>query len=122
MHLFTEAAFGTDGEAITHDEHAHHQLGIDRGTANRAIERLQLLPNIAQIKEAVDPAQQMIVRNVILKAEVVEQPLRYCLHPHHRSALRANHLEHGITHLDADQPRLNQHNLPMPTSKGPAAN
>jgi len=51
----------------------------------RPIERLQLLPNIAQIKEAVDPAQQMIIRNVILKAEVVEQPLRCCLRPHHRS-------------------------------------
>jgi hypothetical protein len=40
---------------------------IHRGPANRAIERLQLLPNIAQIKETVDPAQQMIVGNVILQ-------------------------------------------------------
>jgi len=85
MNLFTQPPLGADGEAIADDEHPDHQLRIDRGPANRAIERLQLLPNITQIKEAVDPPQQMIIRNVILKAEVVKQPLRCRLRPHHRS-------------------------------------
>jgi predicted N-formylglutamate amidohydrolase len=40
--------------------------------------------NVTQIKEAVDATQQMIVGNVILQAEVVEQPLRCCLRPHHQ--------------------------------------
>jgi len=76
MNLFTQPPFGADAEAIADDEHPDHQFRIDRGPANRAIECLQLLPSIAQIDEAVDPAQQMIVRNVILKAEVIEQLLR----------------------------------------------
>jgi hypothetical protein len=34
---------------------------------------------------------------VILKAEVVEQPFRCCLRPHHQSAPLANHKENGST-------------------------
>jgi hypothetical protein len=93
-------------------KHPDHQLWIDRGPANRAIERLQLLPNIAQIKKKVDPAQQMIVGNVILQAKVVKQWLRRRLCPHHRSALPENHQENGITAPHPEQARLNQQNLP----------
>jgi hypothetical protein len=65
---------------------------------------LQRLPNIAQIKEAADPAQQMIVGNVILKAEVVEQSLRCRLRSHHRSVPLANLKETESRQSSASKP------------------
>src|SRR6266446_6743318 len=110
MDLLAEAALGANGEAIADDQDSDHELRIDRGPANRAIERLQRLPYIAQIKEAVDPPQQMIIGNVILQAEVIEKLLRCRLRPHHRSAPLANRKENGITAARPNQARLNQQN------------
>jgi hypothetical protein len=42
-----------------------------------------------------------ITGHVILKAEVVEQPLRHCLHPHHRPISLANCKKDGITTISA---------------------
>ena len=49
---------------------------------------------------------------MILNAEIVEQPLRRRLHPHHRSVLPANRKKDEITTLTRNQGRLNQQNLP----------
>jgi hypothetical protein len=43
-------------------------------------------PQLAQIEHTVDAPKRMIGRNVVLKAEVVEQPIRRWLASHHRSA------------------------------------
>ena len=112
MNLFAKPSLGADPAAVANDEHADHQFGINRGPANRAIERPQLLSNIAQIKKPIDATQQMIVGNVILKAKVVKQSLWRRLRPHHHSALLANHKENGITPATDEQARLNQQNRP----------
>jgi hypothetical protein len=52
------------------------------------IERLQPRPDSHQFETAVDVAQPVIVRNVIVAAEIVEEPCRRRLHAHHRPALR----------------------------------
>lgn len=36
-----------------------------------AVERSQLRPQPAQVEDAIDPAQQMIARNPLLKVELV---------------------------------------------------
>jgi len=40
-----------------------------------AVERSQLRPQPAQVEDAIDPAQQMIARNPLLKVELLEQAI-----------------------------------------------
>jgi hypothetical protein len=87
MHLLTQAALGANGEAIADDQDSNHQLRINRGATNLAVEWLQLAAHVTQIKEPVNLAKDVIRRNVLIKTEIVEQPLRCRLRPHHRSAL-----------------------------------
>jgi hypothetical protein len=47
---------------------------------------------------------------MLLKAEVVEQPLRRRLHPHHRPVSLDNPSGNGITPSSRNQPPLNQQN------------
>jgi len=94
--FLAQPAFRTDAHAIAHRQHADHQLGIDRGAAGAAVERLQRCADAFEIEVLVDSAQLMISGNVIIKAEIVEQPSRSSLHAHHRrfsrkSAGEVNH-------------------------------
>jgi len=57
VNLLAQSPFGADAEAVTHDQHPDHQLGIDRGSTNRAVERSKLPPQIAERDEPVDRAQ-----------------------------------------------------------------
>ena len=79
MDLVAEPALGTDAEAVADDQHPDHQLGIDRGPPQLAIERPQVRPEPRQIHRAVDGAKQMVRRDVPLQAELVEQ--RFLRHP-----------------------------------------
>jgi hypothetical protein len=77
-----------NAEAIADDQHPDHQLGIDRGPSNVAIVGPEVRPQAGQIDEAVDLAQQVIVRDMLLEAEAVERRLLH--HPpltHHRPSL-----------------------------------
>src|SRR3546814_15958085 len=42
MDFFAKPSFRPDAHAIAHDQHPHHQLGIDRRATCAAVERLQL--------------------------------------------------------------------------------
>jgi hypothetical protein len=44
VHLFTEPPLGADAEAVADQQHPDHQLGINRGSACRAVERRQMSP------------------------------------------------------------------------------
>ncbi|MBB4167617.1 hypothetical protein FHX09_001448 [Rhizobium sp. BK538] len=57
-----------------------------------AVERLQLRSNAIQVEMAVNPAQQMVYRDVIIEAEVVKELRRNCLTSHH-SPDPTNHSE-----------------------------
>src|ERR1700729_175661 len=87
--LLAQSTLGANAEAVAHNQHPDHQLGIDRGSSYLAVVAFKMRPNFRQIDEAVDLAQEVIVRDMTLKAEAVEQRL---LHPppfaHHRVSPR----------------------------------
>ena len=57
MHLLTQPTLGTDAEAVADDQHADHQLRIDRGPPDLAIEGPQMGPQAGQVDEAGERAQ-----------------------------------------------------------------
>lgn len=70
---FARTAFRANAEAVSDDEHANHQFGSDGGTSGMAVVVRQVLAQLAQVEEAVDAAQQMILRDVAFKIEGIEQ-------------------------------------------------
>jgi len=69
MDFLTEPPFGTDAHAVADDQHPQHQVGIDRGPADSAVERPQLCTDALQINKPVDAAKQMIPWHIIIEAE-----------------------------------------------------
>jgi hypothetical protein len=61
--------------AVADNQHAHHQLGINRGPPDVAIVGPQVRPNLGQVDEPVDLSQQMIIGNAPLESEAVKQCL-----------------------------------------------
>jgi hypothetical protein len=97
--LLAQAPLGTDAQAVARDQHADHQLRIDRGPPQTAVEGRHLPTQVAQVKEAVDLAQQVVVvRDAILEAELRTACLIAALPNHHagRPLLsRHNERNHG---------------------------
>lgn len=69
MGLFTQPPFGANAVAITHDQHADHQFGINRRTPNRAVEVGEVGAQVAQIETPINAAQKVSGWNVIFKVE-----------------------------------------------------
>jgi len=67
--------------AVADDQHADHQLRIDRGSAHLAVKRLQRLAKISEVQVTVDAPDHMIGRDVLVEAEIIEQPRRRLLKP-----------------------------------------
>ena len=67
MNFFTQSPLGPNPETVTYDEHAYHQLGINRWTTSVAIKRSKMTAKIAKIKELVNTAQQVIAGNIFFK-------------------------------------------------------
>jgi hypothetical protein len=72
VHLLTQAPLGADAEAVADQQHADHQLGINRGPSHGAVETRQVLAQLGAVNEAVDAPQEVIGRDMILKLERVE--------------------------------------------------
>lgn len=102
--LVAQPALGPDPEAVADDQHAHHQLRVDRGPTDLAVERSQVGSQARQIRNAVDGAEQMFGRDVPLQAELVEQRfLRYPPFAHHLAASIPRMTESGLhTRSNAD--------------------
>ena len=87
--LLAQPPLRANAEAVADDQHADHQLGIDRRATRLAVVRLQMRPDFRKVDEPVDLANQVIVRDMPLEAEPVEQRL---LHhspiAHHRESPR----------------------------------
>ena len=87
MDLVTEPPFGTDAHAVADDQHAQHQVGINRGPSDRAVERPQLCTDALQINKPFNAAKQMIPWHIIVEAEILEQLRRRDLYAHHQLSL-----------------------------------
>ena len=84
-----QSPLGADAAAVADQQHADHELGVDRRTPDGAVEGLELPADVAQFDEAADGAKQVIGGNVLLEAEAVEQRLLPDLPlTHHGRALR----------------------------------
>ena len=84
MNLLAQTALRPYAHAIADDQHADHQLRIDRGATGVAVERLQRLTDVIEVEMPVDASQYVIGRDVIVEAEIIDQPGRRRLNAHHR--------------------------------------
>ena len=73
--LLAQPPLEADAIAVADDEHSNHQLRVDRGSADVAVERRQLLAKVSQHPrhDWIDAAQQMIRGNVFFEVEKIEQ-------------------------------------------------
>jgi len=53
---------------------------------------LQAIPHERQIKQLIDPSQNMVCGYVIFETEIIKKRLWRVLKAHHRHILQANHL------------------------------
>jgi len=89
LDLFAQTAFGADAQAIADDQHADHQLGINRRPSGMTVVRGQVLMQIGQIQKAVDLAQQVVLRHQFIEVERLEKGLLWVIvAAHHGSKLR----------------------------------
>jgi len=58
--FITEAPFRSYVEAIADQEHPDHQLRIDRGPPDVAVERCQLPSQVLEIDEPIDRPQEVV--------------------------------------------------------------
>ena len=66
------------------------------GPPRRAVKRREEAADARQVDEAINPPQQMVLRDVVLDQEIVEQrALRHLLRTHHR---RRSFLVGGVNH------------------------
>ena len=82
MGLVAKPALRADAVAVAHQEHADHQLRVDGGPPDRAVERRQLGPQPRQVQCPIKPPEQVVRGDVPLQAELVEEPRPLDLTPH----------------------------------------
>ena len=57
MHFFAQAALGTNAITVPDDQHADHELGIDRGTSGVAVVVRQVLAQFTKVETTLDATQ-----------------------------------------------------------------
>jgi hypothetical protein len=60
-------AFRSNPQAITDQQHADHQLGIDRGSPGVAVICGQVLAKVGEIEETIDGSQKVILRDEVFE-------------------------------------------------------
>ena len=81
--FFHQFAFAGDAVQIADQQNAQQKLGINRRPARLTVAVFQLLPHELETDVLVDQAEQMVLRNLIFQAEVIEQCFRAVVLPHH---------------------------------------
>jgi hypothetical protein len=80
LHGYYRSAYS---HAIADDQHADHQLRVDRGATGVAVVRLQRLTDGIEVKMPVDASQHVIGRDMLIEAEIIKQLGRRLLSAHH---------------------------------------
>ena len=65
MSLFAQSPLRADATAIADDQHADHQLRVNRRTPNRAVEIGEVVAQFAKIEAPINAAQKVIGWDVI---------------------------------------------------------
>ena len=75
MGLFAQPPLGANTVAIAHDQHANHQLRVNRRAPYWAVKIGEVMAQVAQIETLINAAQKVIGWDVIFKVERVKQSL-----------------------------------------------
>jgi hypothetical protein len=73
MDLVAQAALRPNAHAVADDQHADHQLWINRWPSHHAVKWPQVLANAGQVDKPIDRTKNMVRRNVPLHAELIKQ-------------------------------------------------
>ena len=87
--LVAEPPLGADDMQIADEQHAQHQLGVDRWPSYGAVVWRESPPNEVEVEHRVNAAEQVIGGHVVLKPETKEQRLLPRKPAHDRRALRS---------------------------------
>ena len=70
-----QLAFRAQTIAVPDDEHADHQLGINRRPADLAIVRLQSLVHVGESRrhKSVNPPEKVVLRDPIIEPELIRK-------------------------------------------------
>ena len=112
LDLLAQSPLEADAVAVADQQHPEHEFGIDRRTADFAIEGRQLLAQIGQHPRhnRIHPTQQMAFRNALFEVEQVEQlALIARLLPHHRESPSLISQADGITVRQFSRALFQQH-------------
>jgi hypothetical protein len=88
VNLVNQPPFRTDAVKIADQQHADHQLGIDRWPTGVAVKGFKLVAERPEVQQPVNTAQKMIGGDVILDTEPVKQRFLNLLPTHHRLILQ----------------------------------
>ena len=72
MDLLAQQPLGANTVAMAYDQHADHQLRVNRGAPNRAVKIGEVMAQVAQIETLINAAQKVIGGDVIFKVERVK--------------------------------------------------
>ena len=75
MDILAQPPLGANTVAMAYDQHADHQLRVNRRTPNRAGKIGEVMAQVAQIEALINAAQKVIGWDVILKVEGAKQSL-----------------------------------------------
>src|SRR6266567_4750332 len=112
LDLLAQSPLEADAVAVADQQHPEHEFGIDRRTADCAIEGRQLLAQIGQHPRhnRIHPTQQMAFQNALFEVEQVEQlALIARLLPHHRESPSLVSQADGITVRQFSRALFQQH-------------
>jgi hypothetical protein len=85
MGLFAKSALRADAKTVSHQQHSEKQFRLDGWATRVAVVIRKVCPNAAQINEAVNRPQQVILRDMTFQRELVEQRcLCFLLRSQHR--------------------------------------
>lgn len=84
MNLFAQTALGANAESVARDQHADHELRVNRRPSGMAVVRREMFTKSAEVEVPINDTQEVRAWYVIIKVERIEElVLRATLMTHH---------------------------------------